>query len=796
MSFELPLRASAGGFTARRLALLTALGVGFVLAADFAAAWQEPVTPPKPARPSPQEFQDTVLPLLKQHCFACHGSGKQAGGLALHQFADVGSVTRQRSVWEGVLEMLQSEVMPPEDRPALPPEDRKKLVRWIEGTLFFVDCDLERDPGRVTVRRLNRAEYNNTVRDLLGTNLRPADQFPSDEVGEGFDNNGDVLSLPPLLLEKYLDAAEQLAEAALPAADTPRQGLSKRGSKLKLTGGGNHLGDHVLLHSTGDVAAAFELPRAGKYVVRVAAAGQQAGDETAKMRVEIRQKDQPPEKLETFEVEAALGDPKGYEVEASLPKKLEISAAFINDYYNPAAADPKQRDRNLAIYRIEVLGPLGEPPPSPFPVVRPSDQVPLAKAAAATLEPLMRRAFRRPIEPSEVEPYVQLASLAVQRGESYEQGLRVAVAGVLVSPHFLFRIESDPLPDNPQGAHFLSHHELAVRLSYFLWSSMPDKALFDLAEQGKLHDTVVLRAQVARMLKDPRARALAENFAAQWLNLRNLELITPDPQQFPEFSPELRADMREETLEFFAQLVANDGNLFELLNGNYSFLNERLANLYGVAGVEGAQLRRVDWPAGVQRAGVLTHASTLTLTSNPTRTSPVKRGKWIMENILGTPPPEPPADVPELAATQRAAPNATLRQQLEIHRQNPNCAVCHVKMDALGFGLENFDAIGRWREREGQTPIDATGTLPSGEAFGRPLELIEILAKRREAFRRTLAEKLLTYALGRGLKYYDRCAIDSMIQQVAQQDDRFSALVNEIVLSEPFRRRRGDGGTP
>jgi hypothetical protein len=423
---------------------------------------------------------------------------------------------------------------------------------------------------------------------------------------------------------------------------------------------------------------------------------------------------------------------------------------------------------------------------------RRSDRPSVRQAAEEVLRPFVTRAFRRPVDAEELEPLVDLVDLAVvERREPFERGIQVAVAATLVSPQFLFRIERDEQPQDDTAKRSLNDYELATRLSYFLWSSMPDSELFQLAASGRLREPRVLAAQVQRMLADPRSEALVENFAGQWLNLRNLDESSPDPDQFELFDQSLRESMRRETLEFFAAVMREDRPLTDLLNADYSYLNERLAQLYGVPGVEGDQFRRVTWPDG-RRAGVLTHASILTLTSNPTRTSPVKRGKWIMENILGTPPPEPPANVPQLEESAKAAPNATLREQLELHRKDPTCASCHKQMDALGLALENYDAIGRWRDRYPQAAIDAAGKLSSGETFSGPQQLLQILGERRQQFGRCLAEKMLTYALGRGLEYYDRCAVDKIVRQLEQEEYRFQALVLGIVTSDPFLMRRGE----
>jgi hypothetical protein len=380
--------------------------------------------------------------------------------------------------------------------------------------------------------------------------------------------------------------------------------------------------------------------------------------------------------------------------------------------------------------------------------------------------------------------------MADKEGESFENSVKLALEAVLVSPHFLFRGELQPRPRDPNSIHPIDEFALASRLSYFLWSSMPDDELFALAERGKLRKT--LDAQVRRMLKESRARALVENFAGQWLQIRNLKLIAPDTVQFPEFDDNLRAAMEKETQLFFEAIMKGDRSVLEFLDSDYTFVNERLARLYGIAGVGGEQFQRVSLK-GSQRGGLLTQASILTITSNPTRTSPVKRGKWILDNILGTPPPPPPPDVPDLKEGKEAVLSGTLRQRMEQHRENTLCASCHARMDPIGFGFENFDGIGAWREKDGSFPIDPAGKLVSGETFQGPADLKQILLNRKkEEFLRCLSERLLTYSLGRGLEYYDRKAVDQIAQGLAKSKYKFSSLVLGVVKSAPFQMRRGE----
>jgi hypothetical protein len=415
------------------------------------------------------------------------------------------------------------------------------------------------------------------------------------------------------------------------------------------------------------------------------------------------------------------------------------------------------------------------------------------QAAREILKPFASRAFRRPARPEEVDALVRLVNPALEEGETFERGIQIAVAAVLVSPHFLFRVEIDPEADNPKSIRELNDYELASRLSYFLWSSMPDDELFSLADRGVLHEDDVLEAQIRRMLQSDKAQALVVNFGGQWLNLRNLEDVTPDPTRFGHFSDALRRDMRRETELFFATVMREDRSILEFLTGDFTMVNGRLAGHYGMNGISGEEFQKVALTDG-KRIGLLTHASILTLTSNPTRTSPVKRGKWIMENILGTPPPDPPPNVPMLEEAQKASPNLSLREQMVLHRKNPVCASCHRKMDPLGFGFENFDAVGRWRNKDGEFPVDASGELPGGERFSGPADLVRILAKRKTQFTETLVSRMLVYALGRGLKPYDQSAIDEIVGRVEKNDYRFSSVITGIVMSRPFRMRRGDGG--
>ena len=739
------------------------------------------------------QFRNEIRPVLETHCWECHTGDSAEAGLQLDRYTTVAELKKHRGRWQKIQQMIRAGAMPPPDTEQLSSQQREQLVKWIEKTLFYVDCNQPPDPGRVTVRRLNRVEYNNTVRDLMGVSIRPADDFPSDDVGEGFDNIGDVLSLPPLLFEKYMDAAEHIAEEAITTA-RPNNRITIRSDKMAVLGQAKTGGGLVAMVSRGSAIATFDVPISGSYQLTIRASADLAGDELPQMDVVAGRS------RRSFRVDKSRPASKEYAMAVRATQgRLEVQASFVNDFYNPKGPEGN-RDRNLFVHEMTLKGPsminaapktglqreIGRRKPKNL-----KDAKKVAEAARPIFHSLASRGFRRPVEPDELERIVQLVQLAVvQRGESFERGMQIGVSAILVSPHFLFRIERHPDPNDVNRKQSIGDFELASRLSYFLWSTMPDHELFSLAREAKLHEPDVLRAQIKRMLADPKAESLVDNFAGQWLNLRNLDEVAPSRKQFPKFNDDLRADMKEETYSLFRYLIQEDRPVTEFLDANYTFVNERLAELYGIPGVRGKAFRRVRLPAN--RMGVSTHASVLTLTSNPTRTSPVKRGKWILENLLGSPPPEPPANVPDLAITRRKNPQATLREQLEIHRADPNCAVCHKEMDAIGLALENFDAVGRWRAAYEDAPIDTQGSLPSGESFEGSREVLRIVARRKQEFCRCLSEKLLTYALGRGLEYYDRCTIDSVTKHLEANAYRFAALVEGIVLSDAFLKRRGE----
>src|SRR6185369_15173079 len=510
-----------------------------------------------PATPAPRDlnFSSDIRPVLSEYCFSCHNNDKHKGDVTLDKFTDEASVAADRATWEKVLKNLRSRAMPPENKPQPSEAQRELVAGWLDSKLFYVDCK-NPDPGRVTIRRLNRVEYNNTIRDLVGVDFQPADDFPADDVGYGFDNIGDVLSMPPILLEKYLAAAEKILDAAIVTEDPNRSQVKRfEAYALEGTAPGDTVGDGARsLTREGDIFLTFKFPRTADYILRARAYGEQAGPDPARMTFRLAEKD-----LQTFDVEAVESAPKIYEIRLKIEAgKKRFAAAYINNYLNPKDPNPKNRDRNLVIHYLEVEGPLNvEPQPLPESHRRIFTRQPTPETkdliARQILNNFARRAYRRPVAQEEVDRLIKLFEMADKEGESFENSVKLALEAVLVSPHFLFRGELQPHPRDPNSIHPIDEFALASRLSYFLWSSMPDDELFALAERGKLRKS--LDAQVRRMLKDVRARALVENFAGQWLQIRNLKLIAPDTVQFPEFDDNLRAAMEKETQLFFEAIM-------------------------------------------------------------------------------------------------------------------------------------------------------------------------------------------------------------------------------------------------
>ncbi|MGN6547885.1 MAG: DUF1592 domain-containing protein [Aureliella sp.] len=735
-------------------------------------------------------FQTQIGPLVKQTCVDCHSGAEPEGGLTLEHLNSAKSLIKERRIWEKVLQRVKIGDMPPPDSGTLADADRARFVSWLQAAMNDIDCGRTPNPGRVTLRRLNRHEYRNTIRDLVGIDFEPAESFPGDDVGYGFDNIGDVLSLPPLLMEKYVKAAEEIASQVIVAPE-PGENFEALvpGAKLKPSGGAKASGSQMTFFSKGSGEMVEVTPWAGTFHLEIDATADQAGDEPAKLLISLDGK-----KVRELPVKAGRKDkPDVLSQTFKLrPGRHTLTFEFTNDFYQEPKGDQPRQDRNLYIHSVR-LSAKQDPKPldsskltashRALVFATPGPQNSAEQAARKVLTRLASRAYRRPATPAELDRLVALAESVRNDGESYEAGLQVALTAILVSPHFLYKVEQGGGIALEKHAR-LSDYELATRLSYFLWSTMPDDRLLLLAFKNELHRREVLTAEIKRMIADHRAVNFVNNFAGQWLTLRKLDQFEPSPQKFPGWNEELRDLLRRETLTFFAGVMREDLSVLTLLDADFTYLNEPLAKYYGIKGVEGDEFRKVSTKI-YPRRGLLTQGSILAVTSNPTRTSPVKRGKWILDNLLGEPPPPPPPNVPEL---ERSALTGSLRERLEQHRANAACAGCHKLMDPLGFALENYDAIGRWRTHDGTEKIESGGTLPDGTQVRDPGELIGHLRHvQSDKFARCLTEKMLTFALGRGLEYYDKCAVDKILAELKRDDYRFSTLVSQIVLSDPFQ---------
>jgi len=738
------------------------------------------------------EFKKSVVPFLKTYCGNCHGGKASSGGFNFESFKTIEGLLAGQARWDLAARHVRTKHMPPEGGKM--PDDlaRRSFVSWVER-LIASDCDLS-DVGRVTIRRLNRDEYNNTVRDLLGVDLRPADDFPSDDVGYGFDNIGDVLTISPLLMEKYLWAAERLAKAAIRINEPrtvvfePSRSPVPQGASLTEDGELN-----MFTRTTHQIRT--EIKGGGAYILKVVAYGQQAGPEPCLMRV-----DHNTVPLQQITVAQTADKPGEFRIPMTLIDGDNlISITFLNDYYNKDDPNPRNRDRNLILRSLELTGPMAADAPLPESHRRIITIYPQGgndkEAAKTVLKAFASRAYRRPATEADVERLMAIYQQVRGQGDSYEKAIQVCVTAVMVSPHFLFRVELDGTPVAGTEAVSVGGYELASRLSYFLWSSMPDAELFGLAGQGKLKDPKVLEAQVERMLKDPKARALADSFASQWLQLRKLETLSPDPKLFAGYSEQLKQDMILETKRFFLSIVMEDRSILDFIDADYTFVNAALARHYGLPAPQTGGFQRVSL-AGTERGGLLTQASVLTVTSNPNRTSPVKRGKWVLEEMLGAPPPPPPPDVGVLPDDAVAITEKSIRERLEHHRRNPACATCHRSMDAIGFSMENFDAVGAWRTQDGRFPVDNRGELPDGTVFEGTKELKALLMKRKDDFTRCLAEKMLVYATGRGLRTADNCHVDEIVSTTQKEGYRMKSLIRAIVMSDAFRKRLPPGIQP
>jgi hypothetical protein len=746
--------------------------------------------------------QQMVWRTWKIYCDTCHFGPKARAGLNLEAL-DLANLGGKGAIWEKVLRKLRSREMPPAGVPRPDAATYSALVGAIESERDRL-AEIKPNPGRATLHRLNRAEYANAIRDLLALDVDVA-ELPADDIGYGFDNIADVLQVSPLLLERYLAAATKISglavgDTALPVSyqtyDIPR-GLVQL----------ERMGESMPLGSRGGGSIRHRFPVDGEYEISV---GLQRGrfDQFLGLerehKLDLRLDGQ---RLELFTIPAdrragqlihGTGRDPDSHLKIRVPVKAgtrTLVATFVKDTVK-AEGIPATREANFfeGVGNISVVGPYDVEGPGDTAsrdrifVCHPMASTEEQACAEKIISSLARRAYRRPIVAEDLPPLLALFRQGAAE-DGFEAGVRLALLKMLVSPEFIFRMEFDP-PDATAGrVHRISGVELASRLSFFLWSSIPDDELLAVAERGELGDASVMERQVRRMLTDPRSHALVKNFVGQWLFLRNIARIQPDPAAFPNFDENLRQALEQETELLVDSTLREDRSIVDLLTADYTFVNQRLAEHYGIKGVYGSEFRRVA-VEDPNRQGLLGQASILTVTSYPNRTAPTIRGKWVLEQLLGTPPPPPPPNVPSLKE-DASAQAVTMRQRMEQHRANPACAVCHRIMDPLGFALENFDGLGRWRDSAGPGagPIDSSGALPDGTRFDGPAGLREVLLNRQELFVETFTERLLTYALGRGVEEYDRPVIRKIVREAGEP--RWSSIVLGIVKSTPFQMRGG-----
>ena len=758
-----------------------------------------------PASRSSSSATSPVTLFVNQYCVTCHDSEVKKGGLDLDRIS-LEDVTRQPGAWERVVRKLRARQMPPagKDRP-----DERTYDAIVKQLASALDRASARhpNPGRTeTFRRLNRTEYRNAIRDLLALDIDAASLLPKDDVGHGFDNVT-VGDLSPTLLDRYISAAQKISSQAVGA---PRRAQGGDTIRIRADLTQEEHVEGLPLGTRGGALLPYTFPRDGEYDIHIRLARDRNEEieglhESHEMEVLLDR-----ERMKLFTISPPAD--KNYEsVDEKLKARILVTAGphqlGVTFLKNPSSLlETKRQPYNAhfnmhrhprlapAVYQISINGPYESEGPGDSPsrrrvfVCQPANPAEEESCAERILSALMRRAYRRPVARADVQKLMTFYRKA-QAADGFEAGIESALSAILVGPEFLFRVEKDPAGVAPDTAYRISDLALASRLSFFLWSSIPDDELLDTAIRGDLHKSRALEKQARRMLTDSRSRNLISNFAGQWLYLRNLESVTPDLRLFPDFDDNLRQAFRQETEFFFESVVREDRSVLDLLRSDYTFLNERLAKHYGIPHVYGSRFRRVALDKDSERGGLLRQGSILTVTSYATRTSPVIRGKWILANLLGTPPPPPLPNVPALKDNTVSA-TLSVRQRLAEHRANVACAGCHSLMDPVGFSLENFDAIGRWRTFEEGVPIDASGGLPDGSTFTGVSGLEEGLRNRPELFVGALTEKLLTFALGRGIETYDAPAVRRIVREARAQDYRFSSIILGIVNSTPFTMRR------
>ena len=819
-----------------------------------------------PAPDAAAQFHKDIQPILENYCYDCHADGLDKGHVAFDKFASDQALVQNTELWLKVLKNVRAGIMPPakKDRPNA--EELHALEKWIKYGAFGID-PADPDPGRVTLRRLNRAEYRNTIRELTGVEFKAEEEFPPDDTGYGFDTIGDVLTISPLLLEKYMEAAEKIVAEAVPTVPLVMREETIPGNRFRRDT------DAAVADGPRKIDDNDDDPRAGRGDVRILSLYKPARlvhthkadvGGTYRVTLELNVRGEfdfdPGRTWVLFTVDDQVLASQEFGWSNGKTSKLEFDQtwepgekkmAFELEPLTPS--DKRKGGVDMRLVSVQVRGPA-----EPEHLVRPknfdrfytkdppADSAERKQYAREIIERFARRAYRRPVDAGTLDRLVAIAEDGYSApGKRFEEGVQRALVAVLASPRFVFRVE-DADPKSPAGSHpLVDEYALASRLSYFLWSSMPDEELLRLAQRGELRRNMA--QQVKRMLADRRAQAFLENFPGQWLQVRDVDGISIDErtvlardsgedkdmlraqeerralfakiEQLPEaerqkefekirsqsrnrrrFGPpavelngELRRAMRLETEKMFEYIVREDRPVLDLVDSDYTFLNERLARHYGIEGVKGNEVRKVELPKDSPRGGVLTQGAVLVVTSNPTRTSPVKRGLFVLDNMLGTPTPPPPADIPQFEESEKAFKDhdPTTREILQVHRENALCRSCHARMDPLGLALENFNALGMYRTTERKQPLDVGGQLVTGEQFNGIKELKQILkTKRKGDFYRCLTEKMMTYALGRGPEYYDVEAVDRVVERLEKEDGHFSALMMGVIESAPFQKVR------
>ena len=811
--------------TGRRLALVVGtVSVIVAIASDArvsgAAAETSRVVSPQAPATRAAAADPAPRAVLQKYCFACHNQRARVGGLALDTL-DLTHVAERVEVWEQVVRQLRTGAMPPAGRPRPDTAESNDVVTWLETELDRAALE-HPNPGRPTLHRLNRSEYRNAVRDLLAVDV-DASLLPADNAAYGFDNNADALTLSSVLTERYLGAAAKISQLAVgrPRGSPTPETIFVPTDRDQ----GARVSDDMPFGSRGGTAFRYYFPADGVYLfeMRPTEGGVEGG-----FRGITREPHQLDMSLDDARVwsgtvggsmfEGVGRDERDRQILEGLRFRVPVKAgsylvrvyfaartsAYVEDLFDPDLRRDPYRAGNgePAISSVTITGPQPETAsatdwsgPSPSRralfICTPASAAADDEAACATtiISTLARRAYRRPVTDADLENPLALYREGARTG-GFESGIELAVRGILVSPSFLFRFEDQPASLAPDTPYRISDLELASRLSFFLWSSIPDDALVDLAVTTTLHEPEVLRQQVRRMLADPRSQALVDNFAGQWLHIRNVAALQPSPELLFHFDDSLRQAFERETELFFESIIRENRSVLDLLDADYTFLNERLARHYGIPGVHGERFRRVSLPADSVRRGLLGQGSILTGTSRANRTSPVIRGKWILDNILGAPPPPPPPNVPDLEEERDPRKVLPMREQMAAHRANPVCAACHAQMDQLGFALENFDAIGEWRESYASgLPIDASAALPDGTTFDGPTQLRTVLLSHADDFLTTVTDRLLTYALGRGLEATDAPAVRRIKREAAGENYAFASLIQGIVTSPPFQMR-------